>query len=464
MKGSTYIKTGIIPEKQHYYKVQTSRGLDLKAICCYAATGFFLEDDTFWKHQKVLKPATDYEFDSQGQVKNKTPYFQWHYNPRIISFEQALDEFEHLFETIISEQTKGKKVILPLSGGLDSRTQAVALAKHSHLQTYSYSFKNGYPESRISKRIANALGVPFTSMEVPKGYLWDAIEDLAEINQCYSDFCNPRQMAFVDQYAEIGEVFSLGHWGDVLFDGMGEDVQWTTEEELNWVLKKVVKKGGMELATRLWESWGLDGDFESYFMERIKGLLSNIDIDNTSAKLRAFKSLYWAPRWTSVNLGVFESVAPITLPYYDNRMCEFICTIPEEYLKDRKLQIAYIQRKSKKVANITWHQQKPFNLNNYHWNRTPYNLPYRVISKIERELRAVVGRPHVARNWELQFLGKENDQQLQGWLFESGFDKLVSKEVIQEFYTNFKMKDAVWYSHSVNMLLTLAVFNKKFGS
>src|SRR5690606_2250966 len=129
-------------------------------------------------------------------------------------------------------------------------------------------------------------------------------------------------------------VFSLGHWGDVLFDrGCPEG---TPESQLlEIILKKVIKKGGMELATALWQEWELEGDFESYLRQRISELLHNIKIENPSAKLRAFKSLYWAPRWTSVNLSVFEAAHPITLPYYDNRMCEFICTIPEEYLAGR---------------------------------------------------------------------------------------------------------------------------------
>ena len=117
-----------------------------------------------------------------------------------------------------------------------------------------------------------------------------------------------------------------------------------------------------------------------------------------------------------------------------------------------------------KVAKITWHEQKPFNLYNYGWNKAPYNLPYRVYSKITREFKGLLGKPHIARNWELQFLGTENDAQLQKWLFESGLEALISKDIIRQFYSNFKNKDAVRYSHPVSMLLTLALFNKKFNT
>jgi hypothetical protein len=456
------IKTHIIPRKPQFYKTNASKELDLKAICCFAATGFFLDTDTFWKDDKVLRPASNHQFDGKGSLVSSKPYFKWHYSPRKITFEKALDEFELLFDTIIREQTDNKNVILPLSGGIDSRTQAVALKDHPNVNAYSYKFDGGYPENQIGSKIAKALDFKFIKFTVQKGYLWPIIEELANMNQCYSDFTNPRQMAFVEKYEPMGEVFSLGHWGDVLFDGLG-DVQWDSEQEIDWVLKKIVKKSGMEFASSLWTSWNLEGDFKSYFIERIKRLLATVAIEKTSAKLRAFKSMYWAPRWTSVNLGVFESVKPITLPYYDNRMCEFICTIPEEFLKDRRLQIAYIRRKSAKVSKIIWHEQKPFNLNNYYWNKTPYNIPYRIYSKLHRTLKKYMGRSHIARNWELQFLGKENEAALEKWLFESNLDALIDESVTKEMYELFKTKDSVYYSHPVNMLLTLAVFNKKFN-
>ena len=456
------IKTNVIALNQQYYEIDSPKELDRKAICCFVATGFFLDEDTYWTHQKVFRPASNHILDSNGFLEKTIPYFKWHYSPRDISFNQALDEFSNLFEQIIFEQTHGKKVILPLSGGLDSRTQAAALLNHPNLQTYSYAFKNGYPEHKISKQIAAVMDKPFNSFEVSKGYLWECIEELAELNQCYSDFTNPRQMAFIDKYKEMGDIFSLGHWGDVLFDGLG-DVQWNPEQEINWILKKIVKKGGMEFASSLWSSWNLEGDFKSYFIERLHQLLSKIDIENTSAKLRAFKSLYWAPRWTSINLGVFESVKKIALPYYDNRMCEFICTIPEKYLANRQLQIAYIQRKSKKLASITWHEQKPFNLNNYQWNKYPYNFPYRVYNKLYRTLNNFIGKPHISRNWELQFLGKENDIQLKKWLFESKLNSLIDESITEEIYISFKSIDSVYYSHPLNMLLVLSIFNKKYG-
>lgn len=452
------IQTSIIPRTPTFVKVKGLDELDLKAICVFAAIGFFLDTDTYWRHEKVLAPASINELDSEGFLLNSTPYFKWYNSPRELTFEQALDEFANLFETIVQEQTQGRQVILPLSGGLDSRTQAVALQRiGAEVSAYSYSFENGYPESAISQQIADVCGFDFESFTIGKGYLWRVIDDLAALNGCYSDFTSPRQMAVLPQLAAKGDVFSLGHWGDVLFDSMGLP-DLTEDEQVDVMVKKLLKRGGLQLATTLWKVWGLEGDFETYFRGRIQQLLGAIAIDDTNAKLRAFKSMYWAPRWTSVNLSVFESLHPITLPYYDDRMCAFICTLPDAYLKDRRLQIAYIKTYAPELARITWQDQRPFNLTNYKLNRFPYHIPYKFGSKLKREVKTAIGKPYVQRNWELQFLGATNRTSLEQRLFTQGMNDWIPDSLLKNYVEDFYTKDALGNAHALNMLLVLSQF------
>ena len=453
-----FIKTPIIPSKNTFFG--TKKELDKKAICIFAATGFFLDDDTYYKDLKAAKPASEYQLDN-GAVLSSKPYFKWHYSPVERPLSQVVQEFATLFETIIKEQVGDKKVILPLSGGLDSRTQAAALFHlGNEVNAYGYAFAGGHDETRYGKQIAKACGFPFQDWKVPNGYLRHSIEKLAAINECYSEFTHPRQMAFVEKYSQLGDVFSLGHWGDVMFDEMGVAADLSLDDQIKVVLKKVIKKGGLELANELWKSFGFEGDFKEYLSQRIRTLLLGIDIpENANAQIRAFKSLYWAPRWTSVNLSVFESQRPISVPYYDDRMCEFICTVPEKYLAGRKIQIEYLKLRMPALAKITWQEHRPFHLYNYHLNRMPYNLPYRIYAKIRRKLDS---KKYIQRNWELQFLGEKNDQALQKWLFENNsFSENISPEVVKEMYELFLNKDAVYYSHAVSMLLTISLFFKQ---
>ncbi|WP_040278191.1 asparagine synthase-related protein [Psychroserpens damuponensis] len=452
------ITTSIIPIKQTFAKVHGEHTPNYEAICVFAAIGFFLGEDTYWKDEKVLQPGTTYVLDDNGYVISEEKVFNWFYKPRDISFQTALDEFTNLFESIVKEQVEGKKMLLPLSGGLDSRSQAVAL-KHlnADVHSYSYSFSGGFKEHKISEQIANACGFDFDSFLIPPNYLWNSLDQAASINKCYSEFTLPRQMAVLDQFKTMKGEFSLGHWGDVLFD-RGIAVKDNDLSDLELIYKKVIKKGGLELAKGLWQSWDLEGDFESYLKTRIQTLLDQIDITDKSARIRAFKSLYWAPRWTSVSLRFFEAAHPINLPYYDDRMCRFICEIPEAYLGDRRLQIAYIKKRNPKLAKIEWQDHMPFNLYSYNETQLTKSLPYRIKSKLQREIKGLMGKKYIQRNWELQFLGNDNASKLKSHLFDNDFQMFLGSNIAHVMYENFKNKDAVFYSHSVSMLLTLSLW------
>jgi hypothetical protein len=456
------IKTPIIPIEQTFINVKDQpHELDYKAICVFSALGFFLETDTYWKDKKVLPPASINKIDDAGYLISSKPWFEWYYKPKQINLNEAITNFGELFEEIVKEQCKDKKVILPISGGLDSRSQAVALHKLGvAVKSYSYSFENGYNEAGISKEIAQKCNFPFQEFTVSKSYLWNKIEELAAINSCYSEFTHPRQMAVIDDIEKLGDVFSLGHWGDVLFDSENLQQNYSDKEILPLIKKKVIKKGGLELATSLWKNWKLEGEFEDYLDRRILTLLSRINIVNSNAKIRAFKSMYWAPRWTSINLSVFARNKKIYLPYYDDRMCQFICEVPESLLNDRQIQIEYIKRNNPSVAKIVWQDAKPFHLFNHHLAKTHLRLPYRIIDKLKREFENILGKKFVQRNWELQFLAADDKNTLIDYLQSKEMTHQIEIDLIKQYLNVFYNEDQVYYSHSVSILLTLSLYFK----
>jgi len=455
------VRTPIIPARQTFVNKRGAHDLNFKAICIFTSIGFFLEKDTYFNDQEVLQPAMDYDIDN-NYLKSSKPYWQWHYNPRDISLKQATEEFAHLFEKITEEKLKNKDVILPLSGGLDSRTQAAALENNSEVKCYSYKFTNSFDETKYGKEICSIKKIPFYEYEISKGYLWGVIKKLAAINNCYADFTHPRQMAVIDEIKNLGNIFFLGHWGDVLFDGMGMHDDIRFDEQLDILLKKILKRGGLELSESLWEYWGLEGNFKEYLKERISILLSNIKIDNANSRIRAFKSMYWAPRWTSANMNVFSDFHPVVLPYYDDEMCKFICNIPETLLWGRQIQIEYIKIKNPRLAEIPWQNYEPFNLYNYKNSTSKTRIPARAIKKIKRILNEKIGGEKlITRNWEIQFKGEDNDRELKKYIFENeNFSKLIPEQIVKNFYDKFRTEDESYYSHPLSILLTLSLFSK----
>ncbi len=431
-------------------KPNYNNDIDLRSIAEWIACGFFLGDKNF----------TKFEYDQKNYFSYKS---NWYYKPRNISFKSAVEEFSHIFERIISKNIRNKKIILPLSGGLDSRTIASALRNSENTITYSYEFTGGAKETKYAKRISDAMGWPFFNYLIPKGYLWEKIEKLAEINLCQSDFTHPRQMAVIHKVSKLGDLIISGQWGDVLFDLPKLSKKENLDNQTRFVFHKIVKPGGLELSKRLWETWGFHGKFEVVLFNRIKELLSEIKIENPSRKVQAFKSIHWAQRWANPNLNIFSNNCELFIPYYDNAICEFICTTPDDYLRDRKIQIKYIKETTPNLAKIPW-EVYDLNLYNYKYFNNFY-FPRRVYRFLLRNFNEKILKNSsiIQRNWELQFLGSKNSKYLEYWLFEKKIiNKIVPLDTINNFYRKFQRKNQVVYSHPISMLLTLSVWCEKF--
>jgi hypothetical protein len=351
---------------------------------------------------------------------------------------------------------KGRKVILPLSGGLDSRSLAAALSGHPSVQAYSYEFKGGESETYYSRKIAEASKFPFQGYQIGKGYLWNVIEDLASLNNCTSEFTHPRQMAVIDTIEQLGDTFFLGHWGDVLFDGMGVPDDLSFDDQVKMLYKKVLKKGGEALGETLWKHWNLEGTFGDFLKARLIGLMQDLRMNNANSNIRAFKSLYWAPRWTSSNLSIFKRKADIQVPYYSDTMCEWICRIPESLLDARQIQIEYLKQYYPALAKIKW---QGYGLDLYHYQHFYkwHNLPNRVLERLKR---IAAQSNKIKRNWELQFLGEDNEIHLHQYIFNATFNQWIDRSIVTDIYQKFKI-DGVGFSHPLSILLTLSLFKEK---
>ncbi|MEZ5329330.1 MAG: asparagine synthase-related protein [Verrucomicrobiales bacterium] len=436
--------------------------LDFEAICVFLSTGMFLGSETYFKDLKTVRPGEDLELDGSGMLEKRTQRFRWTGGEAGEDFqnrESCVDKLDALLEAGTTQLTTDP--VLAVSGGLDSRSLAAAvLGKELGVKSYSYAFAGGIDELKYGRQIGSACGFEHEEFIIPNGYLWNEIERFPALTHCYAEFTHPRQMAVMDRLAVLGDTFYLGHWGDVLFDdfALASDADIKTIADLAY--KRLAKSSGIWLAEELWRVRGLAGKFESYFRDRLRAELEAIDLPDANARMRAFKSTHWAPRWTSVNLSVFTAAGRLEVPYYSDEMCEFVRSVPERHLSGRQLQIEYIKRKSPALAAIPWQAWAPFNLYNFQAMLGPRGVPVRIVDRLKREARRLMGRPRVRQNWQNQFLGESNAARLSEWLFETpGLNDLIPKAVVEQAHSRF-VQDPAAHWHGVSMLLTLAVFAK----
>lgn len=464
------IKTEIIPVKQFFYNSTenilltdehdyNNEDLDLKSIVFFAASGFFFGDSTYFKNIKVLPPATRVSVDSEGNILSMEKYWDWFYNPIHTDLESATEAFGKVFEKNIMEAIRNKDVLFPLSGGMDSRTIAAAVPNSSpNLQSYSYEFENGVRENKFAKAIAKIKQFPYKGYTIPKGYLWDKLDDLNKILKHYSEFTHSRQISLIDEIEQMGDLFLLGHGGEIFQAPSFENA--TDDDKISKIIFNMMIKGkGKELGERLWSLWGLEGSFSDYVLELIHHNLKNIGIENGNVKVRAFIYKYVASRKNQVNIAIFCRNKSIHLPFLQKEVLNVICTTREDLLTNRKIQMHYIKKKSSKLATVPLQNFYPLNIYNHHKINSKVYLPFRAILAGLRRLKETVsGQKTIIRNWENQFLGEANDKKLQKHLFErNDRENLLPLELIKEYYQKFKQKN-VEYVQPLSILLTLNSF------
>ena len=430
--------------------ISNSNYLNKKSLSEWLATGFF------FNQQSINHNTEDF-------IGYNAPTIKWHYSPQYFTFDETLKKFSKLFEELINREIEGHKIILPLSGGLDSRTLAAALIGKKNVTAYSYEFVGGIKETEYARKIAEICGWNFHSFKIREGYLWNKIDELSDINQCQTEFTHPRQMAVMNEISNLGDLLLSGSMGDLLFDSFDLPIKSDLDKKSEYLFKLITKPGGVEIVSKLWEAWSMNDDITKYLYKRIKYMLREIDIDHPSSQIRAFKAMHYVRNWTNVNMKVFSHFNDVYAPYHDNEMCEFICTIPDDILSGRKLQIEYIKHKSPELARIPW-QQYDLDLFNYQKFNGQY-FHKRIFRYIKRHIKYKLFKhpPLIERNWELQFLGHENEKYLEHWLFENpAMNDLIPKNIVYEFYYKFLELDPIRYSHTISMLLTLSVWCKRF--
>jgi hypothetical protein len=184
-------------------------------------------------------------------------------------------------------------------------------------------------------------------------------------------------------------------------------------------------------------------------------------IDDQDFRIKAFKTGQWSFRWTEASLRMFQPGAFPRLPFYDNRLSNFFCTVPSEFVSRRQLQIDYLKSFAPDLARIKW-QVYDTNLWHYQHFRT-WLLPKRALKKAWRILRS---KPVIERNWEVQFFNPEGRKGLERWLLRPGLrlHEFVAPAALQALVRNFyedPIKEKRGYT--VSMLLTFSTWLEKYG-
>lgn len=424
--------------------------LDWVGINSFFTFGFFMEDRTYFADTKILFPHFIYCISDDGQVITSQSYWAWHQSvdPKL-SYSDAVVEYDRLLRQAVRRACNHGQVILPISGGLDSRSLAAVLPEQ--IQTYSYGYTEDSVETRIASQVASAQGLKFTQ-HVIHPYLFERLNEIVRALHGSQDVTQARQCSVNGWVREQGDVVLTGLWGDLICNQIGlADGLPERMSIVEYSLRKIHKRGRAWLQDNISRHHlgSKDPMVEIVTMVE-KGIGSFSDIEDIDFRVKAFKTSTWVFRWSNSSLRGFALGATPRIPYYDVDLIDFFCTVPTAFVRDRRLQIDHLKRYAPHLARVEWQSAGA----NLYWAQYGkwISFPRRVINRVKRTLKQ---EKSIQRNWEVQFLSPERRQKLTSTLMTLCPD-FVQQDALQKLIDQFYQNPDAANGYTVSMLVTLA--------
>ena len=179
----------------------------------------------------------------------------------------------------LRQSSEGKTLVLPLSGGFDSRLIALSLKRFGFESVICFSYgKKGNKESRVSKKVAESLGFKWYFVRYDRKKWRDVLEK-GRLKDYFKRADNFASLPHFDEFVAVGEllegnkipqdsIFIPGHTGDFISGGhipprVFKEKKWNDKKAIAliftkyfrlWKFKNEEKAIRKELETRLQES------------------------------------------------------------------------------------------------------------------------------------------------------------------------------------------------------------------
>lgn len=430
--------------------LSSTHKLDWKAIASFCAFGFFIEDWTYFTDARILLPRSVYRISDQGELREHRHYWDWHHTIEAgRSYEDTVAQYDHLLRQAVKRCASPGRIILPISGGLDSRSLAAVLPDHT--QSYSYGYTEDSIETRIAEQVAKARHFPFTAHTL-RPYLFERLDEILWALHGSQDVTQARQCSVNGWVRERSDAVLTGLWGDVWCDQMGlADELPDGVSAVDQVLKKFQKRGRAWLLENLVQPHLPGLVIERELANTIRtGLEAFEGIADPDFRVKAYKTSQWAFRWSNSSLRGFALGATPRIPYYDVDLIDFFCTVPTAFVRDRRLQIDHLKRYAPHLARVEWQSAGA----NLYWAEYGkwLSLPRRVVNKVKRTMR---GEKAIQRNWEVQFLAPGGREKLTTSLMNL-VPEWVQQESLRKLIDQFYQTPDAANGYTVSMLVTLA--------
>jgi len=231
-------------------KTIPEKSISDQAVSMFLQAGFSLGPNTIYQNINGIQAAEILTIDRKNKNIDSNRYFAFKPNHKAKdkSIEEFVEEFDSLMITIIKKLTKSvpkdKNLIIPLSGGCDSRVIVNYLKKTNakNVICFSYGRKNN-TQANISQRVAEACGYEWYFVEYTEEK-WAKLHNIGLIDNyieySFQGVSIPHLQDFLAVYElrqkkiiKKGDVFIPGHTLDMLSGGHFKDIDMAVNDELS---------------------------------------------------------------------------------------------------------------------------------------------------------------------------------------------------------------------------------------
>ena len=332
--------------------------LNLSSVEEYLSIGFVSGSSTLFKSVNQIELGDIYQFNESAV--NTFPYFQYLTKTfSSLSFSEACDVFEKVLDKVFIDlihALNDRMVVIPLSGGYDSRLIVAMFRRHGYRNVTCYSFgKNNNPEMIISRKVSDALGYPWYFFETTP----DVVKNFSETDEFeqYVDFAaNAGSFYIIQDYFAVkkmyfdntipkNSVFMPGHSGDTLggsnFLGLLNGNE-NSEEIIDKVLKFKYNLSPSSLLQK------------KYFRGNIKKQIKDYD-GNTNLWFDWFSIRESHSKMFVNAVRVYDFFGyKYFLPLWDKNIVEFFRKLPVEFKQNKKLYDHVLENRIFKPLNVNF--------------------------------------------------------------------------------------------------------------
>lgn len=338
--------------------VLQEKGTDGIRLEEFLLTGYVTGNDTLVEGLSQLLAGEMLEYRECAPTPVLHSYYTYQHQqaqqPSQEALMQRLDDLHARIIHSLAQNTSGRQIVVPLSGGLDSRLIARCLAAHKVPDVLCFSYGNPKSrEARISQAVAEAHGLAWVFIPHTR-QMWHQAYNSAARKEYYHLADNLSASAHIQDWLAVRElkdrrlisddaVFVPGHSADFL-EGSHLPELFLSKDTFS---PQEVAEAIIARHYRLWDVSTVEPALRKEIAARITAAIGEGTMD-AEAAAGAFETFDWRERQAKFivnSVRVYEFYGyEWRLPLWDMALLDFWSKMPLSYRMGRSFYLGYAQR------------------------------------------------------------------------------------------------------------------------